>query len=133
MLESKMTSTFQAWLTRIVVVTQRETSKSAGRACQGQRGRGKLRFACEELDTSLHSTRKDVRQAGGDVVPAGKCHKHSRKVNGELRSTSLTHVAAKVNILHTVESLAWLLAITWTVAHQAPLSVLFSRQEHWNG
>ena len=106
MLESKMTSTFQAWLTRIVVVTQRETSKSAGRACRGQRGRGKLRFACEKLDTSLHSTRKDVRQAGGDVVPAGKCHKHSRKVNGELRSTSLTHVAAKVNILHTVESLA---------------------------
>ena len=56
-----------------------------------------------QLDTSLHRTRKDVRQAGGDIVPAGKCHKHSRKVNGEVRSTPLTHVAAKVNILHTAE------------------------------
>ena len=28
---------------------------------------------------------------------------------------------------------AWLFAIPWTVAHQAPLSVGFSRQEHWSG
>ena len=38
MLESKMTSTFQAWLTRKVVATQREISKSAGRACRGRGG-----------------------------------------------------------------------------------------------
>ena len=108
MLESKMTSTFQAWLTRKVVVTQTEISKSAGRACWGRAGQGenKLRFACAKLDTSLHHVRKDVQQAGGDAVPAGKCHKHSRKVNGKLRSTSLPHKAAKVNILHASEVLA---------------------------
>ena len=27
----------------------------------------------------------------------------------------------------------WLFLIPWTVAHQAPLSVGFSRQEHWSG
>ena len=26
-----------------------------------------------------------------------------------------------------------LLVTTWTVAHQAPLSMGFSRQEHWSG
>ena len=27
----------------------------------------------------------------------------------------------------------WLLVIPWTVAHQVPLSMEFSRQEHWSG
>ena len=27
----------------------------------------------------------------------------------------------------------WLFATSWTVAHQAPLSLGFSRQEHWSG
>ena len=27
----------------------------------------------------------------------------------------------------------WLFMTLWTVAHQAPLSMGFSRQEHWNG
>ena len=30
-------------------------------------------------------------------------------------------------------SRAWLLAIPWTVAHQAPLSMGFSRREYWGG
>ena len=30
-------------------------------------------------------------------------------------------------------SCVWLLAILWTVAHQAPLSMGFSRQEYWSG
>ena len=30
-------------------------------------------------------------------------------------------------------SRAWLFATPWTVAHQAPLSLGFSRQEYWNG
>ena len=32
-----------------------------------------------------------------------------------------------------VVSHAWLFAIPWTVAHQAPLSMGFSRQEYWSG
>ena len=27
----------------------------------------------------------------------------------------------------------WCFATTWTIAHQAPLSLVFSRQEYWNG
>ena len=30
-------------------------------------------------------------------------------------------------------SRVWLSLILWTVAHQAPLSMEFSRQEYWNG
>jgi len=30
-------------------------------------------------------------------------------------------------------SRVWLCAILWTVAHQAPLSMTFSRQEYWSG
>ena len=30
-------------------------------------------------------------------------------------------------------SRVWLFAIPWTVAHQAPLSIEFSRQEYWSG
>ena len=30
-------------------------------------------------------------------------------------------------------SRVWLLAIPWTAAHQAPLSMRFSRQEYWSG
>ena len=30
-------------------------------------------------------------------------------------------------------SCVWLFVALWTVAHQAPLSMGFSRQEHWNG
>ena len=32
-----------------------------------------------------------------------------------------------------VLSHVWLCATSWTIAHQAPLSVGFSRQEYWNG
>ena len=37
--------------------------------------------------------------------------------------------AAAVQLLSCV----WLFATPWTVALQAPLSVEFSRQEHWSG
>ena len=32
-----------------------------------------------------------------------------------------------------VLSRVWLFATPWTVAHQAPLSMEFSRQEYWSG
>ena len=35
-------------------------------------------------------------------------------------------------VLHCF-SRVWLCATPWTVAHQAPLSMVFSRQEYWNG
>ena len=38
-----------------------------------------------------------------------------------------------LNILGPPLSRVWLLVTPWTVAHQAPLSIGFSRQEHWSG
>ena len=37
--------------------------------------------------------------------------------------------------MYEVKSLSrvWLFATLWTVAHQAPLSLEFSRQEYWSG
>ena len=40
-----------------------------------------------------------------------------------------THMRARTHMLHRV----WLFETPWTVAHQAPLSIGFSRQEHWCG
>ena len=35
--------------------------------------------------------------------------------------------------MHCCFSLVWLSVTLWTVAHQAPLSMGFSRQEYWSG
>ena len=43
----------------------------------------------------------------------------SSRVWSEVKVKSLSHV--------------WLFATLWTVAHQAPLSMGFSRQEYWSG
>ena len=40
-------------------------------------------------------------------------------------------VCARVYVC--VLSHIWLFVAPWTVAHQAPLSVRFSRQEYWSG
>ena len=50
-------------------------------------------------------------------------HIHSRK-SGKLRK-------AKVKVLVTQSCLT--LGTPWTVAHQGPLSMGFSRQEYWSG
>ena len=47
-----------------------------------------------------------------------------------------TETAAKITVqFSSVQSLSrvQLFATIWTVAHQAPLSMGFSRQEHWSG
>ena len=45
-------------------------------------------------------------------------------------SDSYTH-GSEVKVIHSVMSL--LFATPWTVAHQAPLFLGFSRQEYWSG
>ena len=49
-------------------------------------------------------------------------------------SSSLTHLLMCVCVC-VFESLScvWLFATPWTVAHQAPLPMEFSRQEYWSG
>ena len=58
------------------------------------------------------------------------CKGSERKSPGTLQAVSST-----VNILHSVCTLScvWLFATPWTVAHQAFLSMKFSRQEFWSG
>ena len=43
------------------------------------------------------------------------------------------HIYALLLLLLSRFSRVWLLATPWTAAHQAPLSMGFSRQEHWRG
>ena len=46
----------------------------------------------------------------------------------------LSHVFPSLGgVLCVSLSYVWLLAISWTVAHQAPLPMGFSRQEYWSG
>ena len=42
-------------------------------------------------------------------------------------------VCVHMRVYVCVLSCIWLFVAPWTVAHQAPLSVRFSRQEYWNG
>ena len=48
-------------------------------------------------------------------------------------SVSLPNSCVCVCVCEWVLSRVWLFATPWTVAHQAPLSMEFSRQEYWSG
>ena len=50
-------------------------------------------------------------------------------INGKIGLTYIHYVYAVLSSFCHV----WLFAAPWTVAHQAPLSMGFSRQEYWNG
>ena len=45
----------------------------------------------------------------------------------------LSLVLYKCLVVSQMLSCVWLFATPWTVAHQAPLSMKFSRQEYWSG
>ena len=49
-----------------------------------------------------------------------------------LNRTELNEIKYKLCVLHHF-SCVGLFAIPWTAAHQAPLSMGFSRQEYWSG
>ena len=48
-------------------------------------------------------------------------------------SEAASYVCACTCVYGCVLSCVWLFATPWTVAHQAPLSMGFSRQEYWSG
>ena len=64
---------------------------------------------------------------------------HQAPIPGILQARTLEWVAISFsnawNWKVKVKSLSriWLLATSWTAAHQAPLSIGFSRQEYWSG
>ena len=55
-------------------------------------------------------------------------------LNSILKSRDIT-LSTKVHLVSEVKSLSRvrLFVTPWTVAHQAPLSMGFSRQEYWSG
>ena len=50
--------------------------------------------------------------------------------NTIILGTRFQHMHLDAGVSHSVVS--WLFAAPWTVAHQAPLSMEFSRQEYWS-
>ena len=54
-------------------------------------------------------------------------------LNGARLNASVLLRDLKVKVKVKLLSCVWLLAIRWTVAHQAPQSMGFSRQEYWSG
>ena len=55
------------------------------------------------------------------------------QVNYNTAKVETTCVCVCVCMRTCVLSSVRLFAIPWTVAHQAPFSMLFSRQEYWSG
>lgn len=70
-----MPSTFQAWMSRKIVVTLTEISESAGRAGWGG-GNNESQFGCAEFEMPSSHVRKDVKQAGTEAVPVNKHLQH---------------------------------------------------------
>lgn len=66
-----MLSTFQAWMSRKIVVTLTEISKSAGRADWGG-GNNESQFGYVEFEMPSSHARKDVKQADTKEVPVNK-------------------------------------------------------------
>ena len=65
-------------------------------------------------------------------------HKHAKKAHRNLFSIILKRLEISVSsaifsLKVKLFSCVWLFATPWTVAHQAPQSMEFSRQEYWSG
>ena len=54
-------------------------------------------------------------------------------IKGSIRSRSITGYFTHVCMLAQPLSRVQLFVTSWTVAHQTPLSMEFSRQTYWNG
>ena len=57
----------------------------------------------------------------------------SRELSKQQPNPSVTRHSTDAHVCVLPFSRVWLFATPWTVAHQAPLSVGFSRQEYWVG
>ena len=71
-----------------------------------------------------------------DTQPVKKHMKrHFTKEDTQTVRTHMKRRAASLAIVHVCQSLGCVqpFATPWTVAHQAPLSMEFSRQEFWSG
>ena len=60
-------------------------------------------------------------------------NENTKQINIVLKNTSSVLYFLVVVVGGLLAKLCWTLAPPWTVAHQAPLSMEFSRQEYWSG
>ena len=79
---------------------------------------------CRHLLVNLYLASSEVKVAHSCTT---LCDSMDYAVHGILQARILVKV--KVKVTQSV----WLFAIPWTVAHQDPLSIEFSRQEYWSG
>ena len=78
------------------------------------------------------------------MVSSVKCH-HQSQACGEPTAPSSVHCPSSTSSLHGLLcecicvcvlshfSRVWLFATLWTITHQAPLSMGFSKHEYWSG
>ena len=85
---------------------------------------------------SIHAWRIPWTEEPGGLQPKG-----SQRVGHDGATNTLASVkyiwekTIRMDQFSSVQSLSrvWLFAIPWTVTHQAPLSMEFSRHEYWSG
>ena len=93
-----------------------------GRWCH--QGSPSLYLLCVQMTEGHHKGNPDSQRWEGFKV--------TRKGPGTTKGWRTGAVFA-INLLLSCFSHIWLLVTLWTVAHQAPLSMGFSRQEYWSG
>ena len=85
----------------------------------------------------MKNSTQDTEDLTGWAVntkPGGRsCTKASRSLRHQSSLCVCACVRVCVCLCTCTLSHVWLFATPWTVAHQAPLSMGFSRQEHWRG
>ena len=81
-----------------------------------------------QIDGEIMEREKDFILGGSKITADGDCS-HEIKRHLLRGRKAMTNLKVKVKSLSHVQ----LFATPWTVAHQAPLSVGFSRQEYWSG
>ena len=78
---------------------------------------------------------QDKRAAHKDSEPSTEVNHTASSYQGRQVWSNVKHPNHFLKVCVCVKSLSrvWLFATPWTIAHQAPLSMGFSRQEYWSG
>ena len=85
-----------------------------------------IRLESWKVTSVNHDCPRQTRGPGHPTCDIRKCQFHWATLPAVSPSIVCAHVLSHI-------SCVWLFATPWTVAHQAPLSMGFSRQEYWSG
>ena len=81
----------------------------------------------------MHESESEVAQSCptlSDPMGLGSLYKRIEAKSSQASSSIMSNCISSVQFSRSVVSDS---ATPWTAAHQAPLSMGFSRQEHWSG